>query len=151
VAVSKINVNMQQIFCEGAISPVFIAEVIQKYSSDPTIGAYNIFIGQIRADTINQQIVSSIEYTAYKEMAIEKMHAIRSDIFTKYPMIEIEVHHSIGDVAAGEICLFVLVASAHRKAAMEACNEVVERVKGELPIWGKERFAEEGYQWKKNH
>ncbi|MFC6102064.1 molybdenum cofactor biosynthesis protein MoaE [Olivibacter domesticus] len=142
---------MQQIFCEGAISPLFIAEVIQKYSGDAKIGAYNIFIGQIRADVINQQVVSSIAYTAYKEMALEKMQGIRSEIFNKYPVIEMEVHHSIGSVAAGEICLFVLAASAHRKAAMEACNEIVERVKSELPIWGKECFVEEGYQWKTNH
>ena len=51
-------------------------------------------------------------------------------------------------VAAGEICLFVFTSSAHRKAAIEACNETVERLKAELPIWGKELFADETYQWK---
>ena len=60
------------------------------------------------------------------------------------------IYHSLGKVAAGEICLFVFTSSAHRKAAIEACNETVERIKAELPVWGKELFADETYQLKEN-
>lgn len=141
---------MQQIFYEGAISPAFITTIIQKYSGAQQLGAFNIFIGQVRADIVDQAVVSVIHYSTYQEMAIEKMQHIRDDIFEKYPITALEVHHSLGDVAVGELCLFVLAASGHRKAAMEACNEIVERVKSELPIWGKECFAEKGYQWKTN-
>ena len=47
------------------------------------------------------------------------------------------IYHSLGKVKAGEICLFVFTSSSHRKAAIDACEEVVERVKKELPIWGR--------------
>ena len=60
------------------------------------------------------------------------------------------VYHSLGKVAAGEICLFVFTSSAHRKAAIDACNETVERIKAELPVWGKEIFLDESIQWKTN-
>ena len=60
------------------------------------------------------------------------------------------VHHSLGIVKAGEISLFVFASSPHRKAAIEACNETVERIKKELPVWGKELFENENYQWKEN-
>jgi molybdopterin synthase catalytic subunit len=53
-------------------------------------------------------------------------------------------------VAAGEICLFVFTSSAHRKPAIDACTETVERIKAELPVWGKELFEDAGYQWKEN-
>jgi molybdopterin synthase catalytic subunit len=60
------------------------------------------------------------------------------------------VHHSLGVVKAGEISLFVFTSSVHRRAAIDACNEVVERIKHELPVWGKEIFKDETYQWKVN-
>ena len=47
-------------------------------------------------------------------------------------------------------CLFVFTSSKHRKEATLACNEVVERIKNELPVWGKEIFEDETHQWKIN-
>jgi molybdopterin synthase catalytic subunit len=61
------------------------------------------------------------------------------------------IYHSLGKVNAGEICLFVFTSSAHRKAAIDACEEVVERIKKELPIWGRELFEDDTYQWKENN
>ena len=140
----------KNIFMEGAIPSSFIADSIQKHSSKTDIGGHSIFLGQVRADSIDGKKVSAIEYTSYMEMALEKMHEIREAIFTKYPLTCMHVYHSLGRVAAGEICLFVFTSSAHRKPAVDACSETVERIKAELPVWGKEWFEEEGYQWKKN-
>jgi molybdopterin synthase catalytic subunit len=104
----------------------------------------------VRADKIEGKEVSCIEYTTYEEMALEKMHAIREDIFAKYDLTCMHVYHSLGKVAAGEISLFVFTSSAHRKAAIDACEETVERIKAELPVWGKELFGDESYHWKVN-
>jgi molybdopterin synthase catalytic subunit len=60
------------------------------------------------------------------------------------------IYHSLGVVKAGEICLFVFTSSAHRKEAIDACEEVVNRIKAELPVWGKEIFENETHQWKQN-
>jgi molybdopterin synthase catalytic subunit len=46
--------------------------------------------------------------------------------------------------------LFVFTSAKHRKAAIDACAEVVEKIKDELPVWGKEVFEDETYQWKVN-
>jgi molybdopterin synthase catalytic subunit len=140
----------KNIFTEGAIDASFIANSIQKHHEKTTIGGHSIFLGQVRADVIDGHKVAAIEYTAYEEMALEKMHLIREDIFSKYPLICMHVHHSLGKIAAGEICLFVFTSSEHRKAAIDACTETVERIKAELPIWGKEIFDNETYQWKEN-
>jgi molybdopterin synthase catalytic subunit len=138
------------IFVQGPISALFIADSIQKHSSKIGIGGHSIFLGQVRADKVEQKEVTSIEYTAYEEMALETMHSIREDIFAKYELVCMHVYHSLGNVKAGEISLFVFTSSAHRKAAIDACQEVVERIKAELPVWGKELFAGETYQWKEN-
>lgn len=140
----------KNIFTQGAIAAAFIAESIAKHHSKTNIGAHSIFLGQVRADVINEQKVVAIEYTTYEELALEKMHTIREDIFAKYDLTCMHVHHSLGTVAAGEICLFIFTSSAHRKTAIDACNETVERIKAEIPVWGKEVFEDETHQWKVN-
>ena len=94
--------------------------------------------------------VAAIDYTTYKEMALEKMHEIRESIFAKYELTCMHVHHSLGTINAGEICLFVFTSSKHRKTAIDACEEVVELIKAELPVWGKEIFEDDSYIWKTN-
>ena len=60
------------------------------------------------------------------------------------------IYHSLGEIKVGEICLFVFTSSKHRKADMQACDELVERIKAELPIWGKEILDSSATQWKVN-
>lgn len=142
--------TIKNIFIEGAIHPTFISDSIAKHSSKKDIGAHSIFLGQIRQDVIDGSTVQAIEYTAYETMALDKMHEIREAVFSKYDLTCMHVYHSLGVVNAGEICLFVFTSSKHRTVAMEACNEIVERVKAELPIWGKEIFNDQSHQWKVN-
>ena len=142
--------QLKNIFMEGAIPPSFVADSIAKHASKTGIGGHNIFLGQVRADDIEGKKVSAIEYTSNIEMALEKMHEIRESIFAKYEITCMHVHHSLGKVNAGELCLFVFTSSKHRKVAIDACTECVELIKAELPIWGKELFEGEGYQWKVN-
>ena len=138
------------IFTTGPIAPDFIGKSIQNHSTKKGIGGHSIFLGQVRADTIDGRQVAAIEYTCYEAMATEKMHEIREAIFAKYELSCLHVYHSLGKVAAGEISLFAFTSSVHRKAAIHACEELVEKIKSSLPIWGKEIFDNETYQWKEN-
>ena len=140
----------KNIFVQGAISASFIADSIQKHSNNKTIGAHSIFLGQVRADAVNDIPVTAIEYTAFEEMVLPIMHSIREAIFAKYDLTCMHIYHSLGKVDSGEICLFVFTSSVHRAIAIDACEEVVEQIKKELPIWGKELFEDEAYQWKEN-
>ncbi len=140
--------KLKNIFIQGPIEASFIGDSIQKHSTKTNIGGHSIFLGQVRSDMINEKKVMAIEYTSYEEMALEKMHSIREEIFAKYDLTCMHVYHSLGKVKAGEISLFVFTSSAHRKAAIDACNETVEKIKAELPVWGKELFIDETYQWK---
>ncbi len=142
--------KVKNIFYTGAIPASFIAESIEKHKTQTGIGGHSIFLGQVRADEKDGKKVAAIEYTSYEQMALEKMHSIRQEIFEKYPLTCMHVHHSLGTIAAGEICIFVFTSSAHRQAAIDACGETVERIKKELPIWGKEFFEDETHQWKVN-
>jgi len=142
--------SVKNIFVEGPIQPDLISDSIAKHSTKTNIGGHSIFLGQVRADELGDKKVEAIEYTSHVEMALEKMHEIREAIFAKYPLTCMHIYHSLGMVKKGEICLFVFTSSAHRKPAIDACSECVERIKAELPIWGKEIFEGDGYQWKEN-
>lgn len=138
------------LFVPGAISPDFIAQSIAKHQSKTTIGAHDIFLGQVRADVIEGKTVSGIEYTAYEEMAEQKMAQIREEIFAKYDLTCMHVYHSLGRVGVGELCLFVFVSAPHRQAAFDGIRDLVERIKKELPVFGREVFEDESYSWKVN-
>lgn len=142
--------KIKNIFQNSPVSPLFIAESITKHSTKTEIGAHQIFLGQIRADEVDGKKVKAIEYTAYQDLALSQMTAIREETFEKYDITCMHIHHSLGTVHVGEICLFVFTSSKHRNEATMACNEVVERIKNELPIWGKEIFEDETHQWKIN-
>lgn len=140
----------KSVFMEGAISPEFIATSIAKHSAKHDIGAHSIFLGQVRNDVIENKEVKAIEYSAYSEMADEILHQIREDAFAKFSLTCMHIYHSVGSVKAGEISLFVFTSSKHRKEAIEACSYLVERIKKEAPVWGKEVFQDQDYKWKTN-
>ena len=140
----------KNIFFEGPIPAQKIADDLQKHASKTGIGAHSIFLGQVREDQLTDGTVEAIEYTSYQEMALEKMHEIREALFAKHDLTCMHVHHSLGRVAVGEICLFVFVSSKHRQAAIAACSELVELIKKELPIWGKEILSNQASVWKQN-
>lgn len=143
--------KIKNIFVPGAISPEMIASSVESHKTKTGIGAHSIFLGQVRSDRIDNKIVAAIEYTTYEEMALKKMHEIRESVFGTYELSCMHVYHSLGKVKVGEISLFVFTSSPHRKAAIDACEEVVERIKADLPIWGKEIFEDDTYQWKENN
>jgi molybdopterin synthase catalytic subunit len=150
----------KDIFVEGPIDPAFIATSIAKHATRTDIGAHEIFLGQVRADVRDGQrttdnrpptAVAAIEYTAYRPMALERMTSIREEAFTKWPsMTCLHVHHSLGTIPAGQLCFLVFASAPHRQAAREAVVWVVDRIKSELPIFGKEIFVDDSHRWKRN-
>ena len=140
----------KNIFVDGPISSEKIAQSIQNHSSKTNIGAHSIFLGQVRADEKEGSLVKAIEYSAYNEMALQKAFEIREAIFEKYDLTCMHIYHSLGQVNTGEICLFVFTSSKHRKMAIDACEELVERIKNELPVWGKELLENSEENWKVN-
>jgi molybdopterin synthase catalytic subunit len=141
---------MKKTFLEGAISSDFIGDSIAKHQGKHSIGAHNIFLGQVRADETDGQKVVAIDYTAYEEMANEKLHEIREAAFEKYDLTCLHIYHSLGKVVVGEICFFVFVSAKRRKQVYEATEYLVNQVKEQVPIFGKEIFESENFQWKVN-
>jgi molybdopterin synthase catalytic subunit len=140
----------KSVFKQGAISSEFIGESIAKHQTKTSIGAHNIFLGQVRADVINEKTIAAIEYTAYEDMANEKFHEIREAAFEKFELTCMHIYHSLGTVKAGELCLFVFVSSPRRKVVFKALEYIVEEIKANVPVFGKEIFEDNTHKWKQN-
>jgi molybdopterin synthase catalytic subunit len=140
----------KKVFIDGEITPDFIASAIAKHQSKTDIGAHTIFLGQVRADVIEGQTVSAIEFSCYEEMADPILSTIREETFQKFNLSCMHIYHSLGKVNAGQICFFVFVSAAHRPQVYDATEYIVDRIKKEVPIFGKEIFETGDYQWKKN-
>lgn len=144
------NKPIKSIFVEGAIPPEKISKSIAAHSTKTGIGAHQIFLGQIRADQVSGTHVTGIEYTADLELANKIAHEIKESLFEKYDLSCMHIYHSLGEVPVGELCFFVFISSAHRDTVFQALPELVDQLKAELPIFGKELFDNGSHQWKVN-
>jgi molybdopterin synthase catalytic subunit len=142
--------KVKNIFVQGSIPPQKVSDMITKHQTMTGIGAHDIFLGQVRADEKEEGVVRCIEYTSYEEMANKVMHEIREDVFSRFDLHCMHVLHSLGPVPVGEISLLVFVSSTHRQDSFDACRELVERIKKQLPVWGKEILGNDSSSWKVN-
>ncbi len=137
-------------FCEQAIGADQIARILEKNSKYTQAGAQDLFLGQIRADIIDNKEVAAIEFSAYKEMAEQALQKIVEEKIREYQLYELTILHSLGQVHVGEVCMVVNVCAGHRNEAFVACREIVEAIKFEVPIFGKEIFTDNSHTWKVN-
>lgn len=148
---AKKNIKMTEFLTDGPITPEFVAESIAKHSPKTNIGAHAIFLGQVRADKIEDKDVQGIEYSAYTQMAENVLSEIQKTTFDKYDdLLCLHIKHSIGMVKSGKNSLFVFVSSGHRKQAFKALEEVVNEIKAKVPIWKKEILDDDNYVWTEN-
>ena len=140
----------KNIFVDGPITPQRIADSIANHQSKFTIGAHDIFLGQVRADEMDGKTVTAIDYSAYNDMALKECHKIGEAAFEKFSLNCMHIYHSLGRVDAGQLCLFVFTSSKRRNDAMDATRFIVEEIKSKLPIFGKELFDDATHQWKVN-
>jgi len=114
-------------------------------------GGHSLFIGQVRADIVNNKSVTAIEYSAYESMVNDEAESIIAQIRTEFSDVKtVEILHSTGIVKAGEVSLAVMVSAGHRQQAIQACSKTVELIKERLPVWKKELLEDNSHIWREN-
>lgn len=118
-------------------------DVIQNY---PECGGIGIFIGTVRNHHEGRG-VKALKYTAYKPIAEKMIRAIEQEVKTKYEVSYVQVIHRIGSLDIGDKAIIAVAYAAHRKEAFMACEEAVERVKHEVPVWKEEFYVDGSSQY----
>jgi len=111
----------------------------------PEDGATVIFDGIVRNNTRGRRTLY-LEYEAYEAMALQQMEALASEARKRFAVRAISIVHRLGRLEIGETSVLIVVASAHRGAAFDACRWIIDTLKKTVPIWKKEYF-EDGVMW----
>lgn len=111
-------------------------------------GAVVIFDGVARNNTKGRRTLY-LEYEGYTEMALKTMAQISSEIHEKWPINRVGIIHRLGRIEISESSVVIVVTSAHRRVAFEACHYAIDRLKKIVPIWKKEYFVD-GEVWVEN-
>lgn len=115
------------------------------YVLHPGAGAVTTFTGHVREWTHGVRTLY-LAYEAYVPMAEKKLAQIGSEIEAKWPGARVAIAHRIGELHISDIAVVIAVSSPHRKAAYEANEYAIERIKEMVPIWKKEIW-EDGEEW----
>jgi molybdopterin synthase catalytic subunit len=108
-------------------------------------GAVVVFDGIVRNNTRGRKTLY-LDYEAYEEMAAKQMHELAVQAHTRFGVRQVTIIHRLGRLHVGETSVLIVVASAHRGAAFEACRWLIDTLKKTVPIWKKETFAD-GVVW----
>jgi len=113
--------------------------VVYDELSDAASGGICVFVGTVREFT-NNEVVISLEFEAYKSMAIKEMEKIAFSASTKWNLNKIVIRHAVGVKKVKEAVVVVGASSAHRADCFEACRFLIDTLKENVPIWKKEFF-----------
>jgi molybdopterin synthase catalytic subunit len=105
-------------------------------------GAIALFIGVARGETLDGVKVQKLTLEAYEEKANEVLTKICADLSRKTGIVDVQIHHLLGEFDVGEDLVYVLVAGSHRKDVFLVLQEAVERYKSEVPVFKKERLID---------
>ena len=123
------------------IDAVRLIEAIKR----PEDGAVAVFEGIVRNHSRNRRTLY-LDYEAYELMALKKLEDLAEQARERFAVRDVALVHRLGRLEIGETSVLIVVASAHRAAAFDACRWLIDTLKKTVPIWKKEHF-EGGAVW----
>ena len=139
-------------FVSRPISPAIVllhgrietAEIVRAIRRDED-GAVVVFEGTARNQTRGRRTLY-LEYEAYEAMAEAEMNRLVEQARSRFAVRDVAIAHRLGRVEIGETSVLIVVASAHRAAAFDACRWLIDTLKRTVPVWKKEHF-QDGAVW----
>jgi len=114
--------------------------------ADPACGGYAAFEGWVRDSNENRR-VRGLEYEAFEALAVREGERIVAEAIARFGVAHAACVHRVGELAIGELAVWVGVSAAHRDEAFRACRYVIDEVKHRLPIWKKEHYLNGDSGW----
>lgn len=114
---------------------------------DRAAGAVACFVGRVR-DINDDETIETLELEHYPGMTERVMTQVLEDARLRWPLLGAQVIHRVGRLTPGEEIVLVLVSSAHRHAALDACAFIMDHLKTQATFWKKE-LTPKGSRWVK--
>ena len=103
-------------------------------------GALAVFVGVVRSETFGGEDVERLELEAYEEEANRILGGICEELKKREGVVDVQIHHFVGEFGVGEDLVYVVIAGAHRENVFGVLREAVERYKHEAPVFKKEHI-----------
>jgi len=127
---------------KGTFSVLDLISNTKKGENYEKAGAITMFIGVVRGETLEGENVKKLTLEAYEEKANEVLTKICNDLSKKPGIVDVQIHHLLGEFNVGEDMVYVLVAGSHRNDVFPVLREAVERYKNEVPVFKKEQIID---------
>jgi molybdopterin synthase catalytic subunit len=111
----------------------------------PSDGAVVVFEGVVRDHSRGRRTLF-LEYEAYEPMAARELEKLATEALSRFAIRDVVIVHRLGRLEIGETSVLIVVASAHRAPAFEACHWLIDTLKQRVPVWKKEHFVD-GAVW----
>jgi len=113
---------------------------------DVGAGGYATFEGWVRNHNEGMDVVH-LEYQAYEQLAVKEGCRIVTEAAERFPIAKALCVHRVGDLAIGDLAVWVAVSAGHRDEAFKACRYIIDEVKHRVPIWKKEHYVNGDSGW----
>jgi molybdopterin synthase catalytic subunit len=120
-------------------------DAINNIKNDPNYhkaGAIGLFVGVVRGETFEKEKVHKLTIEAYEEQANKVLTDISKDLEQKPGIVNVQIHHLLGEFNVGDDLVYVAVAGSHRTQVFPVLQEAVERYKSEVPVFKKEHITD---------
>jgi MoaE-MoaD fusion protein len=134
----RVNEIARVFLTDGKINTQATLESIKHFED----GAVVVFEGVVRNHTRGRRTLF-LEYEAYEPMARKQMESLIVEAIERFQIRDAIIIHRLGQVEVGETSVTIMVASAHRAAAFDACRFLIDALKRTVPIWKKEHFEQD--------
>ncbi len=125
---------------KGTFNVQNLLDNIRKNPDFSKAGAVAIFIGVVRGENNEGQKVVNMKLEAYEEKANETLVNIVKELQREKGIVDVQIHHLLGEFNVGDEVVFASVAGSHRTETFDVLREAVERYKHEAPVFKKERI-----------
>jgi len=128
---------------KGELSLSKLLKSIKERAEFRRAGAIATFVGVVRGETLDGENVTGLELQAYEEEANKVLGSICEELKKREGVVDVQIHHFVGEFSVGEDLVYVVVAGAHRENVFGVLKEAVERYKSEAPVFKKEHVIDE--------
>lgn len=125
-------------------TPLSVDEVLDAVA-DRGSGGTAVFVGTVR-DEDHRRAVTLLSYSAHPS-AVESLRTVMEKVAAEHDVRALAATHRVGDLAVGEMAVVVAAAGAHRAEAFEACRQLIDDLKAQVPIWKHQLFTDGDEEW----
>ena len=119
-----------------------VEETLENFTSqNDNSGAVISFLGKVRPSN-NKKKIKSMDIEIYEEMALYQTKIAINNLLKKFQIHDYLIMHRYGNLKPGEIIIFVIVASKHRKEGFIFIQDILLYFKKKITFWKKENYAQ---------